>query len=188
MTSISASSMSGYSPLDLLKQELTKEVSAGKVSSADQTALSSALDDIDSALQSGSSSSSSSSSAPPSPKEMQSKIDDLIQSEVDSGKLTSDQATELKNVFANAFSGGPGGAGGAGGPPPAPPSDDSSTDTTSSTSSSSSSSSSSQVEELLKKLLEALQSSNNSKTSSYSASGTSSSSSTSKSLVVDFSA
>lgn len=191
MTSISASSMSGFSPLDLLKQELTKEVSAGKVSSTDQTALSSALDDIDSALKSGSgsSSSSSTSSTPPSPKEMQSKIDDLIQSEVDSGKLTSDQASELKNVFANAFSGGPGGAGGAGGPPPGPPpSDDSSSDTTSSTSSSSSSSSSSQVEELLKKLLEALQSSNSSTTSSYGASGTSSSSSTSKSLVVDFSA
>lgn len=186
MTSISASSMSGFSPLDLLKQELTKEVSAGKVSSTDQTALSSALDDIDSALKSGgsSSSSSSTSSTPPSPKEMQSKIDNLIQSEVDSGKLTSDQATELKNVFANAFSGGPGGAGG---PPPAP-SDDASSDTTSSTSSSSSSSSSSQVEELLKKLLDALQSSNSSKTSSYSASGTSSSSSSSKSLVVDFSA
>ncbi|CCD92098.1 conserved hypothetical protein [Bradyrhizobium sp. ORS 375] len=183
MTSISASSMSGFSPLDLLKQELTKEVSAGKISATDQTALSSALDDIDSALTSGSgSSSSTSSSTPPSPKEMQSKIDDLIQSEVDSGKLTSDQATELKNVFASAFSGGPGGAGG---PPAPPPSDDSSTDTTSSTSSSSSSS---QVEELLKKLLEALQSSNSSKTSSYSASGSSSSSSTSKSLVVDFSA
>ncbi|MGJ5092533.1 hypothetical protein ACQR18_10670 [Bradyrhizobium oligotrophicum] len=186
MTSISASSMSGFSPLDLLKQELSKEVSAGKVSSTDQTALSSALDDIDSALKSGSgsSSSSSTSSTPPSPKEMQSKIDDLIQSEVDSGKLTTDQASELKNVFANAFSGG---AGGAGGPPPGPPpSDDSSSDTTSSTSSSSSSSS--QVEELLKKLLEALQSSNSSTTSSYGASGTSSSSSTSKSLVVDFSA
>ena len=188
MTSISASSMSGYSPLDLLKQELAKEVSAGKVSATDQTALSSALDDIDSALQSGSSSSSStmSSSTPPSPKEMQSKIDDLIQSEVDSGKLTADQASELKNVFANAFSGGPGGAGG---PPPA---DDSSSDTTSSTSSSSSSSSSSStssdLEELLKKLLEALQSSNSSKTSSYSANGSSSSSTTSKSLVVDFSA
>ena len=184
MTSISTSSMSGFSPLDLLKQELTKEVSAGKVSSADQTALSSALDDVDSALKSGrSSSSSSSSSAPPSPGAMKSKIDDLIQSEVDSGKLTSDQASELKNVFANAFSGGPGGAGG-----PPPTSDDSSSDTTSSTSSSSSSSSSSDVEELLKKLLEALQSSNGSKTSSYSASGTNSSSSSSKSLVVDFSA
>ncbi|BAM90557.1 conserved hypothetical protein [Bradyrhizobium oligotrophicum S58] len=184
MTSISASSMSGLSPLDLLKQELTKEVSAGKVSSTDQTALSSALDDIDSALKSGSSSSSSSttSSTPPSPEAMKSKIDDLIQGEVDSGKLTSDQASELKNVFASAFSGGPGGAGGP------PPSGDSSSDTTSSTSSSSSSSTSSDVEELLKKLLDALQSSNGSKSSSYSASGTSSSSSSSKSLVVDFSA
>jgi hypothetical protein len=186
MTSISASSTNGFSPLDLLKQELTKEVSAGKVSSADQTTLSSALDDIDSALKGGSSSSSASksSSTPRSPKEMQSKIDDLIQSEVDSGKLSSDQASELKNVFASAFSGGPGGAGRAGGPPPPPPSDESS-DTTSS--SSSSSSTASDVDELLKKLLDALQSSN-SKTSSYGASGSSSSSSSSKSLVVDFSA
>ena len=73
MTSISASSMSGFSPLDLLKQELTKEVSAGKVSATDQTALSSALDDIDTALKAGGSSSSSSSTGtPPSPEEMQS--------------------------------------------------------------------------------------------------------------------
>jgi len=186
MTSISASSTSGFSPLDLLKQELTKEVSAGKVGSADQTTLASALDDIDSALKGGSSSSSSaSSSTPPSPKEMQSKINDLIQSEVDSGKLTSDQASELKNVFANAFSGGPGRAGGAGGPPP-PPSDGSSSDSTSSTTSSSSSSS--DVGELLKKLLEALRSSNNGNTSSYGTSATNASSSTSQSLVLDFSA
>ena len=37
------------------------------------------------------------------------------------GKLTSDQATELQNLFSNAFQGGPGGPGGpggAGGPPP----------------------------------------------------------------------
>src|SRR3954451_11744639 len=177
MTSISASSRNGFSPLDLLKQELPKEVSAGKVGATDQTTLSSALDDIDSALKGGSSGTSASkgSSTPPSHAEMQSKIDDLIQGEVDSGKLSSDQAGELKNVFASAFSGGPGGARGAGGPPPPPPSDESS-DTSSS---SSSSSTASDVEELLKKLLDSLQSSN-SKTSSYGANGTSSSSSSSK--------
>jgi hypothetical protein len=183
---ISATSTSAYSPLDLLKKELAKEVSSGSISSADQTALTSALTDIDSALKGGasSSSSSSSSSTPPSPDQMKSKIDDLIQSEVSSGKLTSDQATELKNVFANAFSGGPGGAGGP------PSSSDSSTSTSGSSStdsSSSSSSSTSDVQDLLKKLLEALQSSNSQSTSSYSSGGTTSSSTTaSKSLVLDY--
>ena len=48
-------------------------------------------------------------SAPPSPDEMKSKINDLIAGEVSSGKLTSAQGDELKNVFANTFKGGPGG-------------------------------------------------------------------------------
>jgi hypothetical protein len=74
----------------------------------------------------------------PSPGDLKSKIDDLIQSEVSSGKLTSDQATELQGVFKAAFangpggaggSGGPGGPGGAGGPPPGPPPSDSSSST-----------------------------------------------------------
>src|SRR5436309_5488620 len=141
---ISAASTSAYSPLDLLKKELAKEVSSGSISSTDQTALTSALTDIDSALKGGasSSSSSSSSSSPPSPDEMQSKIDDLIQSEVSSGKLTSDQASGLKNVFSSTFSNS---ANGAGGPPPPPDgsSDSSSTTSTDSTSSTDSSSSSS---------------------------------------------
>jgi len=181
---ISAASTSAYSPLDLLKKELAKEVSSGSISSTDQTALTSALTDIDSALKGGASSSSSSasSSTPPSPDQMKSKIDDLIQSEVSSGKLTSDQATELKSVFANAFSGGPGGAGGP------PPSSDSSSTSGSSSTDSSSSSSTSDVQDLLKKLLEALQSSNSKSTSSsYSSGGTTSSSTTaSKSLVLDY--
>jgi len=47
---------------------------------------------------------------------MKTKIDSLIQAQVQSGNLTSNQASELQNVFANAFSqGGPGGAGGPGG-------------------------------------------------------------------------
>lgn len=136
MTSISATTTNSYSPLDRLKSELTKEVSAGTISSSDESALSSALDDIDSAMKS--SASSASSSSPPSADEMQSKIDDLIQNEVSSGKLTSDQASELKNVFANTFSGS---ANGAGGPPPPPDgsSDLSSTSSTGSTDSTSSS-------------------------------------------------
>jgi hypothetical protein len=133
MTSISATSTTGYSPLDLLKQELAKEVSSGTVTSTDETALSSALDDIDSALKSQIGSSST--GTPPSPDQMQSKINSLIDNEVSSGKLTADQAKELKAVFANTFAGGPGGAASAS----SASSDASSSDTTSSTDSSSSS-------------------------------------------------
>ncbi len=53
---------------------------------------------------------------------MKSKLDDLISQEVSSGKLTSDQATELQGVFKAAFAQGPEArmatTGGAGGPPP----------------------------------------------------------------------
>jgi len=179
MTISSATSTSGYSPLDMLKQELAREVSAGTVSSSDQSALSSALDDIDSALKNGGSSSSSSSSA--APQDMKSKIDDLIQSEVSSGKLTSDQATELKSVFANAFSGH---AHGAGSPPPSASSaDDTSSDDSSTTSSSSTAT---DTTELLKQLLAALQKSSSQSASSYGANGSTSSSATSTSLVLNY--
>ncbi len=101
-----------FSPLSRLQSELASEVSSGTISSGDQSALSSALTDIDSAMQSQAPSAGS----PPSPGAMKSKIDSLIDGEVKDGKLTSSQAAELKNVFAQAFSGGPSGAGGPGGP------------------------------------------------------------------------
>ena len=54
MTSISAASGSNYqSPLQLLQSELQSEVNSGAVSSTDQSALSSALTDINSSLQGG---------------------------------------------------------------------------------------------------------------------------------------
>src|SRR4051812_9550482 len=120
MTSISAASAGTYqSPLQRLQQELQSEVSAGTISSSDQSALSTALTDIDQALQQ-SRSSDQSSGTRPSKDDMKSKIDDLISKEVSNGTLTSDQADELKNVFQSAFANGPGGAGGpAPGPPPA---------------------------------------------------------------------
>jgi hypothetical protein len=118
MTSIgSVASYHPQSPRDLLQSELTAEVSSGTISSSDKTALSSALDDIDTALKAD----ASSGSKPASPEDMQSKINDLISAEVKSGKLTSDQATELKNIFAKAMpqhgpgSGQPGGPGAPGG-------------------------------------------------------------------------
>jgi hypothetical protein len=111
MTSISATSGSNYlSPLQLLQNELQTEVSSGAISSTDQSALSSALNDINSSLQNDGPSSSTG-GANASPGDLKSKIDTLIAGEVSSGKLTSDQATELQSVFAAAFANGPGGAG-----------------------------------------------------------------------------
>ena len=127
MTSISAASAQTYqSPLQKLQDELLSEVKSGAIKSSDQDALSSALTDIDSAMQ-ASRASDQASGTRPSPDELKSKIDDLIAGEVSSGKLTSDQATELQGIFKAAFAngpggaGGPGGPGGAGGPPPGGP-------------------------------------------------------------------
>lgn len=141
------------SPRELLQKELTSEITAGTINATDEAALSSALDDIDTALKAGRSSGAS--SRPPSPDEMKSKIDDLIAGEVKDGKLTSDQADELANVFANAFSGGPGGARGPGGPPPPPPAE--SEDDSTSSASSSTSSTDSQIQDLMAQFLKSLQ-------------------------------
>ena len=116
MTAISATSGNSYqSPLQQLQAQLQAEVNSGAVSSSDQDALSSALTDINSSLQSGGSSASAGGTKP-SPADLQSKINDLIAGEVSSGKLTGDQATELQGIFKAAFADGgpaPGGAGGA---------------------------------------------------------------------------
>ena len=180
MTSISATSSSVYqSPLQKLQDELQTEVNSGAIGSSDQDALSSALTDIDTSLQS-SRTSDQASGTRPAPGDLKSKIDDLIAGEVSSGKLTSDQATELQGVFKAAFANGPGGDGGAGGPGGAggahhghhggpggpPPADDSST--TDGTSSASSAS------DILQQFLQALQSSQSAASpSSYGATGVS---------------
>ena len=110
MTSLSAASSSTYlSPLQLLQNQLQTQVNSGAVSSSDQNALSSALTDINSSLQSGSASGTASGTNS-APGDLKSKIDNLIASEVSSGKLTSDQATELQGVFKAAFSNGGAGA------------------------------------------------------------------------------
>jgi hypothetical protein len=174
MTSISAASSSSYlSPLQQLQKELQSEVSAGKISSSDQDALSSALTDIDTALQS-SRASDASSGTRPSPDDLKSKIDDLIAGEVSSGKLTSDQAAELQDVFKSAFANGPGGAPGHPDGPP-PDSDASST--------AGSSDSSDSVADILQQFLKSLQESLSSASStSYSANGIASSAGTSGSF------
>src|SRR5437879_1366097 len=84
MTSISAASANTYqSPLQKLQDELQSQVSSGAISSTDQDALSSALTDIDSQVQSSRSSDQSNGGKP---GDIKSRIDDLISSEVSSGK------------------------------------------------------------------------------------------------------
>jgi hypothetical protein len=171
MTSISTTTSSAYlTPLQKLQNELQTEVSSGAIGSSDQTALSSALKDIDTSLQSSQSSDQSGGSQS-APGDLKSKIDGLIAGEVSSGKLTSDQATELQGVFKAAFADGAGGAGGAhghhgghGGPPPADSS--SSTGSTGSTTS---------AADILQQFLQSLQNSlsASSSSSSYTASGSS---------------
>jgi hypothetical protein len=186
MTSISAASAQTYqSPLQKLQDELLSEVKSGAIKSSDQDALASALTDIDSAMQ-ASRASDQASGTRPSPDQLKSKIDDLIAGEVSSGKLTSDQATELQAIFKAAFANGPGGAGGPGGPPPGgpggpPPADgaSSSDDTSSSTTS---------IDDILKQFLQSLQESlSASSSTTYGATGSSSASSGSFSaLLIDY--
>jgi hypothetical protein len=172
MTSISATSNSSYlSPLQKLQDQLQAEVSSSAISPSDQSALSSALTDINSSLQNGSAGDSATGTNS-SPGDLKSKIDSLIANEVSSGKLTGDQATELQGVFKAAFANsadGPGGAGGAhhghhgghGGPSPTDSS--SATDSTSSTSS---------ANDILQQFLQSLQNSLSASSSpSYSATG-----------------
>src|SRR5438552_150650 len=195
MTSISAASAQSYqSPLQKLQDELLSEVKSGKISSSDQDALASALTDIYASMQS-SRASDQAGGTRPSPGDLKSKIDDLIDGEVSSGKLTSDQATELQGVFKAAFAngpggagGGPGGPGGAGGPPPGghggpPPSD-------SASSSNGSSSSTTSADDILKQFLQSLQDQlSASSSTSYGATGSSSTASSSSSfsaLLIDY--
>ena len=185
MTSISAASINTYqSPLQKLQDELLSEVKSGAIKSSDQDALASALTDIDSAMQ-ASRASDQASGTRPSPDQLKSKIDDLIAGEVSSGKLTSDQATELQGIFKAAFANGPGGAGGPppggrGGPPPA--------DGASSTDDSSSSTTS--IDDILKQFLQSLQESlSASSSTTYGATGSSSTSGSSGSftaLLIDY--
>ena len=179
MTSISAASIHSFqSPLQRLQDELQSEVKSGAISSSDQDALAAALTDIDTAIQAGRASDEAGGTRP-SPGDLKSKIDDLINGEVSSGKLTSDQATELQGIFKAAFAHGPGGAGGqggpggAGGPPPGPPP----SDDASSSDSSGDSSGTSSISDILQQFLQELQKSlSASSSSSYGSTGGSSTS------------
>ena len=176
MASLSGSmSATRPSPNERMQQMLQSAVSAGTVKPADQSALSSALDGIDRALKSGASASGM------EPGGMKTKVDGLIDQEVSSGKLTDDQATELKQVFAEAAQKMGGAHHHHGGPKGPPPSDDASTDT-SDTTTTSADSAKNAIDTLigfLKKMEDTMSSSTN-----YTSSGTSSGSGLS-SLLVD---
>jgi hypothetical protein len=185
MTAISAASGSSYqSPLQRLQDELQSEVNSGAITSSDQDALSSALTDIDTSMQAGSAGDQAGGTRP-SPDEMKSKLDDLISQEVSSGKLTSDQATELQGVFKAAFAQGPSGAhghhGGAGGPPPSDAA--TSTDDSGATATNS-------VSDILQQFLQSLQDSQSaSASSSYNSAGgvsTSANDSSFSALLIDY--
>ena len=171
---------------------MLSEVNSGAVNSSDKDALSAALTDIDSAMQ-ASRASDQASGTRPSPADMKSKIDDLIAGEVSSGKLTSDQATELQGVFKAAFAkgpggaGGPGGPGGAGGPPPGPAVRRPRTMRPPATTPPRLSSTS--IDDILKQFLQSLQESlSASSSTSYGATGTTSSSSSASfsALLIDY--
>ena len=115
MTSISAAYSNTLTPLQQLQDQLQAEVNSGAISSSDQGALSSALNDINSSLQSNPPAAPAGGTSS-SPGDLKSKIDSLIANEVSSGKLTSDQATELQGVFKAAFAADSAGGGVAGGP------------------------------------------------------------------------
>jgi hypothetical protein len=107
---ISSAGVQTSSPLSILQSQLTSQVSAGKISSADQSVLSTALDGIDQSLGQGL---DNSGSQQLSPQDMKDKVGSLIDQQVSDGKLTTDQASELKNVFAGAAPGS-GGTGDSG--------------------------------------------------------------------------
>lgn len=116
MTSIS-SITTRPDPRAQMDARISAAAAAGSISTDDQDALSSALDTIDSSLASDRTSGGK-------PGDMKTRIDSMIDAQVESGALTDDQAAELKGFFAqgpDGGQGGPGGPHGAGGPPPGPP-------------------------------------------------------------------
>ena len=103
MTSITSSMSTGLSMMD---SRIDRAAATGTVSATDQTALESALGNIQSELSGASSGTST------SPSDMKDKIATLIQGQVSAGTLTSDQASELQGFFAQGTQGAHGHHGG----------------------------------------------------------------------------
>lgn len=177
-----------------IDDKIQQGVSSGSISATDATALTSALDSIDTSLSSQASGSASTADSAsggttragrPDPAAMKEKIDGLISDQVSAGSLTSEQADTLKSLFASGRerAQGPGGPGGPGGPPPK----GSASDTASDGSSSGSDDANAAASRLLSDFLSQLQS-NLSGGSGYGATGTSRATQTGTSLVMDFDA
>lgn len=91
MNSLSLLPLAGPSPRASMDARIAAAASAGTISTTDQSALSTALDGIDSSLKSD---------AGGRGADMKTRIDGLIDGQVSSGTLTDDQAAELKGFFA----------------------------------------------------------------------------------------
>jgi len=178
MSAISFSSQQ-FSPNDRLKALLNSAVSSGEIAQTDKAALSSVLDSIDQSLKSERSSSQTAGSRP-DPSKIKEKIDSLIDGLVADGKLTDDQASELKSLFAQ-------------GKPPAPPARPAEeatslssllTQSTDDSESTEGTSLEDKVARLISDFLESLRDTLKS-SATYGAGGASSSSSTSFALVLD---
>ena len=104
MTSISAATSSTLSPLQKLQDQLQAEVNSGAISSSDQSALSSALTDINASLQNGAAGDQAGGTNSP-PGDLKSKINDLISNEVSSGKR-SPEWSGASNIFIITFHNG----------------------------------------------------------------------------------
>lgn len=126
ISSLSTTTTAMQSPRNRMNDKLSAAVASGEISATDQTALASALDSIGSSLEAERSSGSKPSG------DMKSKMDTLIQNQVDNGTLTEDQASELKSMFAKGAH-GKHGPHGSGGPEGAPPPQDADSDADSST-------------------------------------------------------
>lgn len=163
-------------------QAIASEVSTGGISATDGTALTDALDSIDSSLKSESSNATGRTSTRLDPSQIEDTIGSLIEDQVSSGDLTTDQAETLKTLFeANASGrGGVGGAGGTGARPAGPPPSE-----VEAQSASSSTDMSAGVSELLDSFMTTLQESQTS-ASGYAASGAKASGASASALLFDF--
>jgi hypothetical protein len=172
-----------------MAEAIAQQQQAGALSSTDATALTSALSSIDSSLQgdaasgvSGSASASAGNRLDPSA--MKDRIDSLISDQVSSGALTSDQASELTNLFSShgaSVTGSTDTAAGAPPPPPGPPPSGAGADSGSAITGSSGTTSSSDLLSTFIQQLQAAQSNG----AGYGASGTSASTQ-SQALLFDF--
>lgn len=94
---------SSSAPFGRVQSALRRDVSAGTVSASDETAITSALGDIQARLAgTGSAGGGATASTSDAPTSMKGRVGAAIDDEVASGKLTSDQAGELKKAFEQA--------------------------------------------------------------------------------------